>query len=485
MARHTTFRYCLDPTVEQTAALSRHAGAARFAFNQCLRLHLQARTGQRRDGSVEVPWTGFDFINAFNAWKKSQAAGRDIVVDIAGEAVDIAGEAEVVSTGLAWRGEVCQQVFEEAAADLGKALKAWTDSRRGKRAGRRVGHPRFKKKDRAVPSFRLRNKQPKNGRPTIRVGAVNPRSVTLPGTGTIRVHDDTRRLRRLLAKDRAKVLFATVTHRAGRWWVSLNVAASDLHPAEHHLRSADGHDGRWVGVDRGLTALVVAATSDGREVARVTDPPIALAGGMRRQRRLARAVTRKPRGSKNRRKAAARLGRHHHHRVVNARRHFLHQVTNQLVKTHDRLVIEDLNVTGLLHNRRLSQAISDAACAELARQLAYKQAWRSGQVVVADRWFASSKTCSRCGQVRTDLSLSDRTYRCAACGLTLDRDLNAAVNLATWAEQRLGADARVRDPQAGGPVNNAHRQDRSDRHPRDGETGLGDVGTRRQTAPAA
>lgn len=477
MARHITFRYCLDPTVGQAAALSRHAGAARFAFNQCLRLHLQARTDQRCDGSVGVPWTGFDFINAFNAWKKSPAAGRVIVVDRA-------GAAEVVSTGLAWRGEVCQQVFEEAAADLGKALQAWTDSRRGKRAGRRVGHPRFKKKERAVPSFRLRNKQPNNGRPTIRVGAVNPRSVTLPGIGTIRVHDDTRRLRRLLAKDRAKVLFATVTHRAGRWWVSLNVAACDLHPADHHLRSAEGHDGSWVGVDRGLTALVVAATSDGREVARVSDPPKALAGGMRRQRRLARAVTRKPRGSKNRRKAAARLGRHHH-RVANVRRHFLHQVTNQLVKTHDRLVIEDLNVTGMLHNRRLSQAISDAAWAEFARQLAYKQAWRSGQVVMADRWFASSKTCSRCAHVRTDLSLSDRTYRCAACGLTLDRDLNAAVNLATWAEQHLGADTRVRDPQAGGPVNNAHRQDRSDRHPRDGETGLDDVGTRRQTAPAA
>lgn len=185
MARHTSFRYCLDPTVEQQAVLARHAGAARFAFNQCLRLHLQARAAHRQDDSVAVPWSGFDLVNLFNAWKKTEQAGRRLVVDGS-------GIAEVEVTGLRWRSSVCQQVFEEAAIDLGKALSAWTESRAGRRSGRRVGHPRVKKKHSDVSSFRLRNKHPKGGRSAIRVGDTHPRSVTLPGIGTVRVHDDTR-----------------------------------------------------------------------------------------------------------------------------------------------------------------------------------------------------------------------------------------------------------------------------------------------------
>jgi putative transposase len=192
-----------------------------------------------------------------------------------------------VVTGLSWRREVCQQVFEEAAVDLGAGLKAWSDSRCGKRKGTQVGFPRFKRKAAAVPSFRIRNKRPKDRRPAIRVGDINrPRSVTLPGIGQIAVHDDTRRLRRMLAKNRAKVLFATVSYRAGRWWVSLNIEAADLHAVRHHLPRDPTDSGGWVGVDRGLLAFLVAATGDGVEVARVTDAPRALAVGMTRQQRL-------------------------------------------------------------------------------------------------------------------------------------------------------------------------------------------------------
>ncbi|MGB6209840.1 MAG: hypothetical protein WBF82_23130, partial [Mycobacterium sp.] len=130
---------------------------------------------------------------------------------------------------------MCQQVFEEAAVDLGKGLKSWTDSRLGKRKGKKVGFPHFKKKTDATPSFRLRNKHPKGKPPAIRVGDNNrPRSITLPGIGQIEVHDDTRRLRRMLGKGRAKVCFATITRHAGHWWVSLNVEAAELHPAHQH-----------------------------------------------------------------------------------------------------------------------------------------------------------------------------------------------------------------------------------------------------------
>jgi putative transposase len=287
MSRHTTFRFRLDPTVEQHEVLARHGGASRFAFNQCLRMLKTALTQRRTDPDTGAPWTGFDLINAFNAWKKTQDAVRVF-------AVDADGVTQTVVTGLAWRTEVCQQVFEEAAVDLGKGLKAWSDSRSGKRRGKRTGFPRFKRKIGAAPSFRLRNKHPKGRPEAIRVGDNNrPRSITLPGIGQIGVHDDTRRLRRMLTKGRAKICFATITHDAGRWWVSLNVEAADLHPAQQHPARHRGDDGGWVGVDRGLSAFLVAATADGGEVARITDAPKALAAGMKQQRHLAQKLSRK------------------------------------------------------------------------------------------------------------------------------------------------------------------------------------------------
>jgi len=411
MSRHTTFRFCLDPTVEQHDVLARHAGASRFAFNQCLRMVKTALTTRKARADIGVPWTGFDLINTFNAWKRTEAAGRVFTVDTEGTVT-------TVVTGLTWRAQVCQQVFEEAAVDLGKGLTAWSDSRSGKRKGKRVGFPRFKKKTGATPSFRLRNKHPKGKPPAIRVGDHNwPRSVTLPGIGQIAVFDDTRRLRPLLAKNRAKILFATITHHAGRWWVSLNVEADDVHSAHQHPRRPDNDRGGWVGIDRGLSVFLVAARADGAEVARITGAPKALAGGLKRQRRLSKSLSRKQKGSHNRGDAAAKLGRHHHH-VANIRRHFLHQVSNALVKTHDRIVIENLNVTGMLANHRLARAISDAGWAEFARILGYKQAWRGGELIQADRWYPSTRLCLLTG-LRDDtpiglpeMSGAPGTHRC-------------------------------------------------------------------------
>jgi putative transposase len=405
MARHTSFRFCLDPTAEQSVALARHAGAARFAFNQCLRLHLdarerhRARNGPGADAAAEqargrVPWSQFSLINAFNQWKRSEAAGRRFLVSS-----DRVTEVEV--TGLAWRGEVSAEVLEEGAVDAGRGLAAWTASRSGKRKGRPVGHPRFTKKTHTGGSFRVRNKT-KGNRSSIRVGQDRPRSVTLPKIGNIRVREDTRRLRRMIENGRARILQATITRGARRWWVSVTVEAADLHPDVQPPARDHCDKTGWVGVDRGLHALVVAGTRDGAETLRVQAPRV-LAVGLRQQRRLARSVSRKKRGSANWRKASARLAKHHM-RVRDTRQHFLHQVSNQLVKTHDRLVLEDLNITGIMSNRRLARAVGDAAWGELARQITYKQYWRSGQVVVADRWFASSKNLLglRADQARPD-----------------------------------------------------------------------------------
>jgi putative transposase len=524
MPRHTSFRFCLDPSVEQERVLSRHVGAARFAFNQTLRLHKDAYAAARRrhtpgtgtgpsaekpgdsgdPGVVWVPWSGFDLINAFNKWKRSEAAGRRFLVDAA-------GRARVDATGLGWRDQVLAQVFEEGAVDLGRALKAWADSHTGSRKGPKVGFPRFKKKSPTGGSFRIRNKAGK-GRSSVRVGdGERVRSVNLPKIGTLRVREDTRRLRRMIATGRARILHVTVSRGANQWWISVTVEAADLHPAGCHTpqpadlatrtdRTTDDteHDEQgWVGVDRGLHALAVAGSSDGIEVLRVDNQRV-LRHGLPHLRRLSKAVTRKKKGSKNRKKSVVRLGREHA-RIRNRRRHYLHQVSNQLVKNHDKLVLEDLNITGMKANRKLSRAISDAAWGELARQITYKQAWRGGQIVVVDRWFPSSKTCSACGTLRKDLTLKDRMFECHSCGHVMDRDLNAAVNLAAWAENhtpttpadtaaddgRRGA-VRVGDRQAAGPVNNAYRQDTPTHHTPLGRGGQGldDVGTSPQTATA-
>ncbi|NUR48931.1 MAG: transposase, partial [Hamadaea sp.] len=336
MSRFAAFRFTVDAPAGQLVVLGRHAGAARFAFNQCLAMVKDALDARAKsaDGSVKVPWTGFDLINAFNGWKRSAAAGRVW-------AVDSAGQATLHSTGLQWRSDVFQQVFEEAAVDCGRALAAFADSRRGKRRGRRAGFPRFKRKTASTGSFRIRNKITAS-RAAIGVGdpVAGPRMISLPKIGVLRVREDTRRLRRMLRNGRATIRYVTVSHRAGRWTISVTVEAADLHPACRHPARAAEHQQRWVGVDRGLTALVVAADRHGREILRV-EPLRPLVASLPRLRRLSRRVSRARRGSVNRGKAVARLARCHR-RIKDVRAHVLHEVANQLVKTHDRLVLEDL-----------------------------------------------------------------------------------------------------------------------------------------------
>jgi putative transposase len=271
--RHTTFRFALDPTPAQEQMLAQHAGASRFAYNQCLRFVTDAVTAKRIDPSVTVPWSGYDLINAFNAWKKSEDAGRAFVV-----AAD--GSICKQVTGLSWRHKVSAQVFEEAAVDLGRALSGYWSTRKGTHAGRKIGFPRYKRKGRCPDRFRLRNKRQPGGY-LIRVGEGHLRSVTLPTIGQVRVHDNTRRLRQLLRPDaqldrvsgeqrdipRAKILFATVARRGTRWYVSLNVQAPDFHPCRRHQLAAH-EGGGYVGVDLGLVAFAVAATSDRTEIGR-------------------------------------------------------------------------------------------------------------------------------------------------------------------------------------------------------------------------
>jgi putative transposase len=477
--RHTTFRFALAPTPAQAALLARHAGASRFGYNQSLRLVTDAVAAQRADPRARVPWSGFDLINALNAWKHSEAAGRVFVVAPGGTTTKQV-------TGLGWRSEVCAQVFEEAAVDLSRALAAYAEAKGGRREGR-IGFPRRKRKGRCRDSFRLRNKTDRRtGRASLRVGDGHPRSVTLPRIGMVRVHDDTRRLRRLLRPvgrldpdsgqgvltPRGKVLFATVSRHGTRWYVSLNIEVPELHPQRHHRSRGDYDHGGWVGLDRGLAAFAVAATADRVEVGR-WQAPRPLQRGMVGLRRRSKAVSRAQSRSHKRAKAIRRLSRRHA-RIADTRRSFLHEVSTQLVQTHDRLCLEDLAVASLLRNHHLARGISDAGWAELARQLSYKAAWFRAELMICDRWFPSTKTCSRCQTAKRHMRLDERAFHCGHCGLVIDRDRNAAANLAAWAEWQH---AQASDRQAGGRVTNAPGGEGTGYRGGDGTAGPDERGT--------
>jgi putative transposase len=253
--------------------------------------------------------------------------------------------------------------------------------------------------------------------------------VVLPRLGRLKLHESARKLARRIEAGTARIMSATVRRDGGRWHVSytVEVERADRQPA----RPAS-----TVGVDVGIKHLAVLSTGE------LVDNPRHLAAAQTRLRALGRALSRKSgpdrrtgqRPSKRWERAAARLGRAHA-RVGNLRRDGLHKLTTRLASTHGTIVVEDLNVSGMLKNRRLARHIADAGFAEIRRQLAYKTGWNGGRLLTADRWYPSSKTCSGCGTVKTKLALSERQFHCEACGLVIDRDLNASRNLAALAAE--------------------------------------------------
>lgn len=179
-----------------------------------------------------------------------------------------------------------------------------------------------------------------------------------------------------------------------------------------------------------MKTLAVVADEKGR-VLRAWEGVKALQHAQARLKLANQAYSRTKNGSNGRAKAARRLGRIHA-RVAHLRRNLLHQITTDLARGYASVTIEDLNAAGMLANRRLARVVSDAAFGELRRQLEYKTAWYGTELVVADRWFPSSKTCSGCGTIDAGLTLADRVYECSSCDLALDRDVNAAINLARY-----------------------------------------------------
>jgi putative transposase len=285
--------------------------------------------------------------------------------------------------------------------------------------------------------------------------------VVLPRIGRVKTHEPTTALLGKVTAGQARVLAATVSFDGRRWYCAFTVAAGDeLRPPAH---AGPGRLHPVAGVDLGVRDLLVAAAPDGTEVARIPAPR-SLARAQARLRAVQRRAARQAgpdrrsgqRPSKRWRKTAARIGRVHA-RAANIRADVLHKATTQLAQRHQMIVVEDLAVANMTRRkpgagrggRGLNRALADAAPAELRRQLGYKTTWYGSALLVADRWYPSSKTCSACGRRKPSLTLAERTWTCDGCGATHDRDLNAATNLARLSEHALGVEQR---PAGSGPV---------------------------------
>lgn len=287
-----------------------------------------------------------------------------------------------------WMLEVTKYAPEEALRSLGRAF--------GNFFAGRAKYPKFKKKGRR-DAFRVDGQSVE----------VDGAAVKLPKLGWVRMREPLRLS--------GKILSATISRRASGWFVALTVETASV-----PLQRAENQGA--VGVDLGLHSLAVCSNGE------VFDSPRAYAVAQARLRRLQRSLSRKVKGSSNRKKAALKVGRLHE-RIGNLRSDALHKLTTHLAAQHDTVVIEDLHVKGMVRNSHLAKSLHDAAFGEFRRQLEYKVEVRGGRLVIADRWFPSSKTCSCCGGLNAELKLSDRVWMCQVCGTGHDRDLNAAKNL--------------------------------------------------------
>ena len=356
--------------------MASHAGAARFAYNAGL-----AHVKEALDNGEPPEWSHYDLRRWWNANKDELAVNRD--------------------TGVVWWSQNSKEAYSMALRELSRGLSNWSRSRKGQHKGKRVGFPKFKSKN---TTMRFAYSTAFTA-PT----ASDPYGLKLPCIG--RVHCMENVYRRVAG---AHVIRVSVSRRAGRWYASLTV--------EREPRPSSTPRGGAVGVDLGVKRL--ATLSDGT----VIPNPRALNTGLRALRKAQQALSRKVKGSARREKAKKHVARLHA-RVADVRADAMNKATTIIAQSYNAVCIEDLNVAGMVKNHRLARSLSDASLGEFRRQLEYKTARNGVELRVVDRWYPSSKTCSNCGVVKVKLSLSERVFDCDACGLSIDRDLNAAINV--------------------------------------------------------
>jgi len=361
MLVYRAYKTELNPNNKQRTCMRRFAGTARFVFNWGLAIWQQWYEDGKKPSE-------YSLRKYFNAIKDEQCP---------------------------WIRAIPYAITEGAFRDLGAAFQHFF--RRVKDGSEKVGYPRFKSRYRGKLSFHLCDTRVEHDR------------VRLTGIGWVRLKE-----RGYLPTSSSGTKFgtyATVSCRAGRWYIAVRVE-------EEIPESRNGI--LVIGIDFGLKTLAVLSNGE------TFENPHALLQAEQKLARLGRELARRKHGSTNWCKTKKKLARQYA-KVANIRRHVLHNVSHYVTaKLRPRtVVIENLNVKGMMANRHLSKAVADVGFCELRRQIEYKARWHGIEVIVADRWYASSKTCSGCGWVNDDLTLADRTFVCQECGLELDRDLNA------------------------------------------------------------
>ena len=356
--------------------MASHAGAARFAYNAGL-----ARVKEALDNGESADWSHYSLRRWWNANKDELAVNR--------------------TTGEVWWSQNSKEAYSGGLRSLAQGLSNWSKSRKGQRKGKRVGFPKFKSKNDTMQfAYSTDFTAPTAG---------DPYGLKLPRIGRVHCMENVYKL-----ANGAHLVRVSVSRRAGCWYASLTV--------EREPTATQAPKGGAVGVDLGVKSL--ATLSDGT----VVPNPRALNTKLSALRKAQRALSRKVKGSARREKAKGRVARLYA-RVTDVRADAIHKATTMIARNYSVVCVEDLNVAGMMKNHHLARSVSDAALGEFRRQLEYKTARTGSALRVVDRWFPSSKTCSNCGVVKAKLSLSERTFNCDACGLSLDRDLNAAINI--------------------------------------------------------
>ncbi len=393
------YRFAIDPTPEQANLLASHIGGSRFAYNALLGLVKDNwdENRSRKEAGEEVPqedYLGTSHFDLLYLW----AAKRDELAP--------------------WWKENGSSTYNDAAQRLSRAFTNW-----------KKGTGRF-------PTFKSRGRSGSVRFTNTAVRLSDAHHVRVARVGEVKTHESMRKLYRHLERGTGRIVAATVSQASGRWCVSFTVEVQRAIPTTRPPE-------RVIGVDVGISTLYTGATPSGEHVLSVVNPR----HYQRAEAKLARAQRvasrrqgpRKGVAPSNRwRRANARV-QQIHHQIADSRRNLIHETTTHLAKHYDRIVIEDLNVKGMVKNYALAKHISDASWSEFRRQLEYKTTWYGSELVVADRFYPSSKTCVGCGAVQDKLPLTLRTYACEHCGHIMDRDLNAATNLARWTSQATAA----------------------------------------------
>ena len=366
----------LNPNNKQKTLMAQHCGYARVSFNFALS---SFKTGL---DSSEVPH--YD--------DSDRATSRD---DGWRTYKDIKKEFNAVKCEkFPWCDELSQNASKNAIHNFGDAIARW-----------RSGQNRFpvRKKRSGKCSY-----QADNGADTVKV---HKKRVELPKIGWVRIREELRYT--------GEITKVVVSRKNDRWFVSILVRC-DSNNYKHQPPLFD--DKQPVGVDVGINTL--ATCSDGTKYKN----PRPLKRYSRKLRRASKALSRKVYQSKNWCKAKKRLGSVHY-RIACIREDAHHQASTKIVRKASAIGIETLNISGLLKNRKLAKALSDSALSRFLTMLKYKAERRGIPITQADMFFASSKTCSNCGHKKTELLLSERSYDCTECSLTIDRDVNASLNL--------------------------------------------------------